>query len=119
MNTPILVVTSVKRAITWYEEILGFDRLFPLEAEAVSDDLAYVVLGNDNGALHLGRDREMEQSAGHGGFEMATTDFDGIHARAQDHNVTFYFDISLNPAGCENFAIVDPDGNRIIVVRDA
>ena len=117
--TPVLTVTDLTRSLEWYEKVLGFEPVFVNRHE--EDDAAsafYAVLNAGSCMLHLGRDTEMEQVAGNSGFEVSTDRFDAVHKTAVESGVDFYFDITLNPAGDENFALNDPDGNRIIVVRD-
>ena len=115
--TPVLTVTSVDRAVTWYGEILNFEPVFVNQHDETDASAFYAVLSCETAFLHLGRDVEMEQTAGHGGFEISTDQFDAVHAAARNGGVEFYFEICLNPAGDENFAIHDPDKNRIIVTK--
>lgn len=115
--TPVLTVTDLDRALKWYGDVLDFEAVFVSRHEDGDGAAFYAVLAGDAGALHLGRDAEMEQVAGNGGFEIATDTFDAIHERARQSGTPFYFEISFNPAGDENFAILDPDRNRIIVTR--
>ena len=115
--TPVLTVTSVDRAVAWYGEILNFEPVFVNKHDDNNASAFYAVLSCEKAFLHLGRDTEMEQTAGQGGFEMATHRFDIVHATAINSGVEFYFEICLNPVGDENFAILDPDKNRIIVTR--
>ena len=114
---PVLVVTSVEDSVTWYTEILGFEVTFTTDPADGGGRVFYASLWKDDAGLFLGRDVEMEQTAGHGGFDLTTGDFDQIHTRAVEKKVRFYMEPSVNPMGDDVFGIVDPDGNRIVVTR--
>ncbi|MEM7426476.1 MAG: VOC family protein [Pseudomonadota bacterium] len=116
---PVLTVTSLEAALPWYRDILGFEEVFVNRHDEAEEASAfYAVLSAETSFLHIGRDLEMEQIAGQSGFELTTDRFDEIHAAAKAHGASFYFDICLNPMGDENFALNDPDNNRIVVVRE-
>lgn len=117
--SPVLTVTDVGASVEWYAKLLGFELVFMnCHDEADESSAFYAVLNAGDCLLHLGRQAEMEQSAGHSGFELTTDRFDEVHAGALEQGADFYFELTLNPMGDENFALNDPDKNRIIVVRD-
>lgn len=118
MIAPVIVVTSVQKSAAWYEAVLGFDVIDLAGHDDAGDEAFYAVLSCDEGVIHLGRDSEMEQAAGQSGFELTTGRFEAVHAKAKEADAEFYFDIQIGPSGDENFAIVDPDGNRLIIARD-
>ena len=90
---PVLTVKSVYRSVDWYCNFLGFTAGFLNEESGEENSLNYAVLRNGNAGIHLGLERDMGVSAGNGGCNFVTRQFDELHKRAGNANGTCRIDL--------------------------
>lgn len=114
---PVFTVASVRDAVAWYGDVLGFSAGFLNEQPGEPDSLNYAVLHNGGAEIHLGRERDMENAAGQGACNFVAGDFDALHARAKSAGAVFFIEMSEIPTGARTFGIKDPDGNLITFVE--
>jgi catechol 2,3-dioxygenase-like lactoylglutathione lyase family enzyme len=107
--TPTLPVADLAAATGFYEAA-GFD------IERYDDGFAFVHL-EDQSVFDLGRVEDLDPASNHAGCYIITNDVDDWHVRlvAAGVPVTPVEDM---PWGMHEFALTDPDGNRIRVGRN-
>ena len=114
---PVLAVRSVDDSVQWYERVLHFTTSFRNEREQEPESVNYAVLDNRGAGLHLALERDMENVAGQGAFNLITRDFDEIHRRAMELDVSFFIEVTEIPTGQRSFGVKDPGGNLITLAE--
>ncbi len=102
---PVLPVAELKRAIDFYRGVLGFDVAWiaggepPRTASICRDDI-YMMMRNDS----EGRNSEIY---------ITLSGVDACYQRAVDAGAKVVAPIADRVYGMRDFAIEDPDGNRV------
>ena len=117
MAQPVLIVRSMPEAIAWYEDVLGFEVSFRNEVPGEPSTLNYAVLGLGTAEIHLGLERDMENPAGQGAWNLVTDHFADTLERCRETGVVFFIEPSEIPTEQRTFGIKDPDGNLVTLVE--
>lgn len=113
---PVLIVSSVSDAITWYQNVLGFETVMRTNDPGDEALLSYAVLLNGSAGVALMR-KGSDNVAGKGACNFVTKEFEQALQSLKDAGATFYADLNEIPSGQRTFGAKDPDGNLISFVE--
>lgn len=114
---PVLTVHSVREAVIWYGEVLGFEPAF-VNAPEGPESAFYAVLSAGTVSIHLVRDAEMGNAAGAGACSFDVSNYAALLESCRTARTRFYIEPDTEiPDGRRSFGIHDPDGNRLAFIE--
>ncbi|MFM1886503.1 MAG: hypothetical protein RL026_1660 [Pseudomonadota bacterium] len=106
----VLAVTDLARSTAWYQRALGFQLEFAVEG--------WSFLSRGACRLRLGHCPDlppMSATPDHSWMlYLEVSGIDALHVACRREAVTFWHDIADRPWGLREFAIITPDGHRIM-----
>ena len=105
-------VTEMERAVRFYTEVLGFQKVFEN-----GSPVGFVILEKDAAELHLSlfkRHKSSVQNVAH----LMVHDATALYEHLEQHQVKIVKAIRNAEFGLRCFVFADPDGNRIDVGQD-
>jgi len=109
---PTISVTDITRSVTFYTEVLGFQKVFQN-----GDPVGFVILEKDAAELHLSLLRDHKATAQNVAHLMVE-DAGGLYQHLEAKKVKIVKAIRDADFGLRCFVFADPDGNRIDVGQD-
>jgi catechol 2,3-dioxygenase-like lactoylglutathione lyase family enzyme len=105
-------VTNIERALAFYSQILGFEKVFEN-----GSPVGFVILEKDAAELHLSLSKNHKASV-QNVAHMMVEDANALYAHCEAHKVKIVKTIRDADFGLRCFAFADPDGNRIDVGQE-
>ena len=109
---PTISVGDINRSVTFYTEVLGFQKVFEN-----GDPVGFVILEKDAAEVHLSLQnshRATAQNVAH----LMVQDASALYQHLEAHKVKIVKAIRDADFGLKCFVFADPDGNRIDVGQD-
>ena len=107
--TPTLAVTDMTAALRFYQDILGFEKMFEN-----GDPVSFVILKRDAAEFHLTVD-ENHQARIANVAHLMVDDAAGLYEHLVRRGVHIVKPLREEEYGLLDFVFADPDGNRIDV----
>ncbi len=118
---PSLTVSDLKKSIAWYCDVLGFvikdrwERDGELRGVEIAAGATIFMLGQDD--WKLGRDRK--KGEGFRFYCSTAQDVDALASAIKSRGGVLAQEPTDQPWGSRDFALVDPDGFKITIAKDA
>lgn len=104
---------DLDKAITWYEDILGFSLLYKV------DEMGWCELATPVGGVRVGLSQvEKPEVKGGATLTFGVSDIDGARATLEKSGVSFDGDTLTYPGMVSLATFYDRDGNKLMLYRD-
>ena len=113
-SAPVLFVVEMKRALTFYLEILGYSSAFAMDE---TEDPNYALISRGGSELHLSLDDS--DRAGRAACHIMVDPVEPLYQSYLAAGLQCTQELTSQPYGLMDFAFLDPDGNRLVMAGPA
>lgn len=106
----ILYTNDLEKTVSFYKDLVG------LELES-HDQGRFASFKLENGSLGIKQKKEEREIPGHQSVIVSTTNIEDLYHQYKNKDVFWYKELTKEEWGT-NFAILDPDGNKIEFVGE-